>query len=598
MIQELRKVFDAIHKLNFILSKEQKLYCVIVFFMSLISAFLEVLGVSIVVPLMTAFLTMDKLRENSYASAIFKFLHITSDFQIIIFICLGVAVIYIAKNAFSIFFTWVSAKFANKIRRELALRIFDAYVKQGYGYFADNNSSKLLTGIGVDPQSVQTIVSNLFQLLTRLITVIAMVIFILIQIPFIAVVLFGLAAISFGMSEVVFRKRLKKAGQDQRHFSYLARQASIEAIQGSKEVFVMNRQRYFVDEYRRCMEKYDRACAEAAVGAAAPNNILEAVCVIGVVFAIAFQALNATDISGMITQIATIALAAFRILPYLGTIMGSANTIVFNSPGLVVAYNTLYEVKDLEKVEEERKQAAPEKKNSGRAFQKELVLSNIEFAYSDRGQKILDGLNLKIEKGNSIGLIGASGAGKTTLADLILALYTPQNGSICMDGIDIKMIGEEWHRITGYIPQTVYLSDTSIRKNVAFGIKESEIDDDKVWKALEMAQLKDFVEDLEDGLDTRVGEWGVKFSGGQRQRIAIARALYNDPDILIMDEATAALDNETEKAVMESIELLQGLKTLIIVAHRLTTVKKCDKIYEIVGGKAVLRAKKEIFGEV
>ena len=598
MIQELRKVFDAIHKLNFILSKEQKLYCVIVFFMSLISAFLEILGVSIVVPLMTAFLTMDKLRENSYASAIFKFLHITSDFQIIIFICLGVAVIYIAKNAFSIFFTWVSAKFANKIRRELALRIFDAYVKQGYGYFADNNSSKLLTGIGVDPQSVQTIVSNLFQLLTRLITVIAMVIFILIQIPFIAVVLFGLAAISFGMSEVVFRKRLKKAGQDQRHFSYLARQASIEAIQGSKEVFVMNRQRYFVDEYRRCMEKYDRACAEAAVGAAAPNNILEAVCVIGVVFAIAFQALNATDISGMITQIATIALAAFRILPYLGTIMGSANTIVFNSPGLVVAYNTLYEVKDLEKVEEERKQAAPEKKNSGRAFQKELVLSNIEFAYSDRGQKILDGLNLKIEKGNSIGLIGASGAGKTTLADLILALYTPQNGSICMEGIDIKMIGEEWHRITGYIPQTVYLSDTSIRKNVAFGIKESEIDDDKVWKALEMAQLKDFVEDLEDGLDTRVGEWGVKFSGGQRQRIAIARALYNDPDILIMDEATAALDNETEKAVMESIELLQGLKTLIIVAHRLTTVKKCDKIYEIVGGKAVLRAKKEIFGEV
>lgn len=598
MIQELRKVFDAIHKLNFILSKEQKLYCVIVFFMSLISAFLEILGVSIVVPLMTAFLTMDKLRENSYASSIFKFLHITSDFQIIIFICLGVAVIYIAKNAFSIFFTWVSAKFANKIRRELALRIFDAYVKQGYGYFADNNSSKLLTGIGVDPQSVQTIVSNLFQLLTRLITVIAMVIFILIQIPFIAVVLFGLAAISFGMSEVVFRKRLKKAGQDQRHFSYLARQASIEAIQGSKEVFAMNRQGYFVDEYRRCMEKYDRACAEAAVGAAAPNNILEAVCVIGVVFAIAFQALNATDISGMITQIATIALAAFRILPYLGTIMGSANTIVFNSPGLVVAYNTLYEVKDLEKVEEESKQAAPEKKNSGKAFQKELVLSDIDFSYSDRDQKILDGLNLKIKKGNSIGLVGASGAGKTTLADLILALYTPQNGSICMDGIDIKMIGEEWHRITGYIPQTVYLSDTSIRKNVAFGIKESEIDDDKVWKALEMAQLKDFVEDLEDGLDTRVGEWGVKFSGGQRQRIAIARALYNDPDILIMDEATAALDNETEKAVMESIELLQGLKTLIIVAHRLTTVKKCDKIYEIVDGKAVLRTKKEIFGEV
>lgn len=598
MIQEVKKVFDAIHKLNYILSKEQKFYCIIVFIMSLISAVLELLGVSIVIPLMSAILSIDELKKNVYASSIFSFFHLETNFQIIIFICCGVAVVYIAKNAFSILYTWVSAKFANKIRRELALKIFDAYIKQGYRYFADNNSSEILTGIGVDPQSVQTIISNFFTLMVRVITVIAMLCFIIVETPYMAVALFVLASVSLGISELIFSKRMKKAGEKQRDYSYLARQASIEAIQGSKEIFAMNRQKHFVTEYQRCMEQYDRSSADASVGAAAPSNILETVCVIGIVFSVAFQAINASDISTMITQIATVALAAFRMLPYLGTIMGCANTIVFSSLGLVKAYNTLYEVDHMVD------QRVLVKSNDGAdhtdrkyVFKKEILLKNIDFAYSDHGKKVLDRLDLKIEKGISIGLIGTSGAGKTTLADIILTLYKPQGGSISMDGVDINIIGEQWHNITGYIPQTAYLSDASVRNNVAFGISEKEIDDGKVWKALEMAQLKDFVENLENGLDTKVGEWGVKFSGGQRQRIAIARALYNDPDVLIMDEATAALDNDTEKAVMESIEMLQGIKTLIIVAHRLTTVRKCDRIYEIIDGKAVLRSKEEIFGD-
>lgn len=599
MVQEIKKVFDAIHKLNYILSKEQKIYCVIVFILSLISAILELLGVSIVIPLMSAILSIDELKANTYASAVFSFFHLESDFQIIIFICCGVAVIYIAKNAFSIFYTWVSAKFANKIRRELALKIFDAYIKQGYRYFADNNSSEILTGIGVDPQSVQTIISNFFTLMVRVITVIAMLCFIIVETPYMAIALFALALVSFGISELIFSKRMKKAGERQRHYSYLARQASIEAIQGSKEIFAMNRQKHFVTEYRRCMEQYDRSSADASVGAAAPSNILETVCVIGIVFSVAFQAINTSDISTMITQIATVALAAFRMLPYLGTIMGCVNTIVFSSLGLVKAYDTLYKVDHMVD-----KSVLAEVDDHGDytgrkyVFKKEIELKNIDFSYSDHGKKVLDGLDLKIEKGTSIGLIGTSGAGKTTLADIILALYKPQGGTISMDGVDINIIGGQWHNITGYIPQTAYLSDASVRNNVAFGIPEKEIDDGKVWRALEMAQLKDFVQNLENGLDTKVGEWGVKFSGGQRQRIAIARALYNDPDVLIMDEATAALDNDTEKAVMESIEMLQGIKTLIIVAHRLTTVKKCDQIYEIVDGKAIQRTKNEVFGDM
>lgn len=593
MVNGIRKVFDAIKKLRFILSREQKIYCVIVFVMSLISAALEIMGVSILLPLLSAIMSVDQLKENSLAGSVFQFFHLSTDAQIIIFLCGVIALIYIVKNAFSIFYIWASTKFANRIRRDLSLKIFNAYVKQGYTYFVNNNSSEILRGIGGDPQSVQTIVFNMFLLMTRMITVVFIAVFIVAQTPYMTLVLLVFATVSSAITELIFKNKMRRSGEEQRNYSHLARQASLEAIQGSKEVFAMNRQEYFTKEYLRCMIKFDNACANAAVGSSAPNNILEAVCVLGVVIAVAFQTITAPDAGQQIIEIATIVVAAFRILPSLGGILGSVNTIIYNAPGLNVAYETLYEVDKLEK-----KEATPDQNREylDCRFQKEIQLSEITFSYAVDKGNVLDNLDMVIKKGTSIGLIGASGAGKTTLSDIILGLYKPQAGTIYMDGIDIAELGSNWHHITGYVPQSVYLSDASIRRNVAFGIEEKEIDDEKVWRALEMAQLKSFVEGLEEGLDTRVGEWGVKFSGGQRQRVAIARALYSDPDILIMDEATAALDNETEKAVMESIEALQGIKTLIIVAHRLTTIKKCDAIYEITGGKAVLRTKEEVFG--
>jgi hypothetical protein len=561
--------------------------------MAAISAVLEILGVSMVIPLLSVIMSIDQIRGNVYVKPILEALHLSSDTQIIIFICTGVALIYIFKNAFAIFYTWVSTKFANKIRRELALRIFNAYVRQGYTYFVEHNSSEILRGIGVDPQSVQTIVFNIFILMIRIITVVCITVFIVLTSPWLALMLLIMIALSSLMSELLFKNRMRRSGIDQREYSQQARQASLEAIQGSKEIFAMNRQKYFTDEYLRCMVKYDRSCATAAVGSSAPNNILEAMCVVGLVSAVAIKAIASGGAGMQITEIAAFALGAFRILPYIGSILGSINTITYNAPGLVVAYETLRETHELEIRQPSVKN---NEKYANAKLREEIRLSNITFAYAVEKGNVLEGLDIIIKKGKSIGLIGASGVGKTTLSDLILGLYSPQSGKITMDGTDIEEIGDNWHRITGYVPQSVYLSDASIRRNVAFGIEEDKIDDDKVWKALEMAQLKPFVEELKEGLDTRVGEWGVKFSGGQRQRVAIARALYSDPDVLIMDEATAALDNETEKAVMESIEALQGLKTLVIVAHRLTTVKKCDEIYEIIGGKAVLKSKEEVFG--
>ena len=212
--------------------------------------------------------------------------------------------------------------------------------------------------------------------------------------------------------------------------------------------------------------------------------------------------------------------------------------------------------------------------------------------YPESKKATLQGINLEIKKGESVAFIGESGAGKTTLADIILGLYIPQEGTVTVDGVSIYDIPQDWSRIVGYVPQSVYLLDDTIRNNILFG--EKQMDDKKIWDALKQAQLYDFVKTLPDGLNTIVGERGIKFSGGQRQRIAIARALYYNPDILVLDEATSALDNETEEALMESIEALQGLKTLIIIAHRLSTIRNCDKIYEVKDGKIELRNKEEI----
>ena len=345
------------------------------------------------------------------------------------------------------------------------------------------------------------------------------------------------------------------------------------------------------------MEGANRATIRQAFGAATPAYLIEAVCITGLLVAVAIQMVSVDDSINLISQMATIGVAAFRILPSLGAILSSLNSAVYYAPALSVAYDTLQRVKALElkqEIENSKKQVLA----GNYSFKDELKLEDVSFSYPQAREKVIEKLNMVIRKGTSVAFIGASGAGKTTLADLILSLLKPENGKIFMDGTDINELGDKWHEIIGYVPQSIYLTDSSIRKNIAFGIEESKIDDKKIWKALEMAQLRSFVDSLPEGLDTRVGECGVKFSGGQRQRIAIARALYKEPDILILDEATAALDNETETAVMESIEALQGYKTLIIVAHRLTTIKNCNVIYEITNGKAEIVEKEKIFSNL
>lgn len=597
MINEIRKVKDALGKLYFILNREQKLYCVLVFIMSLIAALIETVGVSVIVPVVQVVISADTLMDQSYLRPIIELFHLKTNKEVILLICISVGIVYIIKNLYSLVYTWASARFSNKIRRELAVRILQTYMNQGYIFFVENNSSRLIRGISSDVISVQTVISGFFSFICKLMIILCMTLFIIIQTPVIAIGILCLVIFCFAISQLIFRKPMRRFGVSSREYAFRASRASLEAIQGHKEILVFGRQNHFVNEYLKNMIGYNRAEVQMSVASAAPSFLIEAVCIIGLLVVVAVQSIVSGGNNNLLTQMITIALAALRILPALGALLGNANTIVFNAPGLTAASDTLHMVNELNGKEEDKKEGA--KKNYKDVhFERELVLSHVSYAYPRTEKRVIDDLSLSITKGISVGLIGASGAGKTTLADIVLGLLKPQSGEVLMDGMNIEMLGEEWHHIIGYVPQSIYMTDASIRENVAFGIDEELIDDDKIWKALEMAQIKEFVEGLAEGLNTKVGEWGVQLSGGQRQRIAIARALYNEPDIIVLDEATAALDNETENAVMESIEALQKVKTLIIVAHRLTTIRKCDVIYEITDGKAVRRDKEEVLSAV
>lgn len=592
----LIKIKDALGKLNFILSAEQKRYGVWMLILSLLAAVFEMIGVSVILPLMQVMLKPDDLWDRWYVRRVTDVLHIETNEGLVFLICTVVILVYIVKNVYFIFYSYVTTRYANKIKKELSVRVLEAYMQQGYLFFVNHNSGRLLQGMGGDVSSVYTIVSQLFSLISKGLTIVCIGVFILVQTPALALCLVALVVLCFVLIQLIFRKSMRKYGELQRRYSWYSQQISLESIQGSKEILVMNRQKHFVSMFRKNTDKLNAASLRVDMGARTPTYIIETICITGLLLIVGVMYGKTNDTVELISQLSAIAIAAFRILPSLGGISSAVNSIMFNMPALSAAYETLSQVKELEKeftLQEKTDSEHMQHVN----FQDKLELKNIVFSYPNAEVRVLNGVNITIKRGQAVAFIGPSGAGKTTLSDVVLALLEPQAGQILMDGINIQELGTRWNHLVGYVPQSVYLIDNSVRNNVAFGYSEEEIDDEKVWKALEMAQIKDFVETLPEGLDTFVGEFGVRFSGGQRQRMAIARALYSNPDILILDEATSALDNDTENAVMEAIDALQGIKTLIIVAHRLSTIRNCDVIYEIKDGKATERSKKEIFPE-
>lgn len=586
MLNPIKKIQTVLYKLSYILTKKQKKKSIIVFGAILIGSLMEMIGVSSMIPLITAMLYPEKLWENPYIVRIFETFQIGKDFPIFIIIGIAVMLVYIIKNMYLIFLSYVRSEFAGDVQQELSGRMMKAFMDRDYIFFLNTNSSELLRGISEDVARVHTVLNNLFKMVTDLLTIFAICLFIICTDVLMALSVIALAGGSLVVISLLFRKRMKELGKERVRCETVLKQEAYQAFQGIKEITVMNRKQYFANRYSEGWRKQKKTVIGEAVASESPAYIIETVCVIGLMLAIFVRIGLGVEADSFFAQLAAFAVGAFKILPAVSKTTSTINLMNYYLPGVDAVYSNLNAV-ELYRKKEKRVVSKVQYTD----FKKELEIRNVSWEYPGTNKMVLRNLSMKVKKGTSVGLIGESGAGKSTLADIILGLLRPEEGEILLDGINIKDLGTDWNAIVGYVPQTIYLIDDTVRKNVAFGMEDNKIDDGKVWKALEQAQLKEFVEELPNGLDTLVGERGVRFSGGQRQRIAIARALYENPKILVLDEATSALDNETEESVMESIEALQGYKTLIIVAHRLTTIQKCDAVYEIIGGSAVLKNK-------
>lgn len=598
-IKSIKRIFD---QLLYILTPEQKKGAILVLVFMIISSGLELLGVSAIYPFLQMMLESDELKKKWYVHWIYIINPDITTQNVLLILGVLIMLIYIFKNIFMIISAYVQNSYAAKCQREISVFMLEAYMKRPYQFFLNTNSGDIYRGISSDITGVYQILLYLFSMIMEIITILCLGIYLVVTDYVMALGAIMLAGICFMAIVIGFKGRMKEAGKCARDAAGLANKYGYQAINGIKEISVLGRRENFVKQYSEAAFVQQRSAMINGFITACPDRILEGVCISGFIGIACIRISFGTDIDTFIPVLGTFAMAAFKILPSISKVSSRINSLIYFQSSLQGVYDNLKESQEYERTLSEY--ILPYEHNMRHEderchrFHNQLCIRDVSWKYQNTTERILNHINLEIKKGEAVALIGASGAGKTTLADIIMGLFKPQEGMITMDGIDIFTIPGQWTKIIGYVPQSVFLIDDTVRCNVAFGLDRENISDEKVWKALEQAQLRDFVEKLSHGLGTIVGERGVKFSGGQRQRIAIARALYENPDILVLDEATSALDNETETAVMESIEALQGSKTLIIVAHRLTTIRNCDVIYEIRDGKAVKRNKDEVLAGV
>ena len=585
-MKEFKAIKDVVVQLNYVMNRKQKGRTVGVFFLLLIGSLLELIGISIILPFVYAIVDMKSVMQNRYVAAVLHQFPSVTEAGVLFGLIILIVVVYLIKNLTLLFIQYQISRFGCDYKKDVSTRMLSAYLHQPYIAYSNLNTSDVLRGIYNDVEGSYNVLSTLLNMVSDILGVVAISIFLFSKDKFITCGLIVLSIISGLFLYKGIRSKTKEMGYKQREISSQAYKVACQAVGGIKDIMVMNRQSQFETEYEKLFEEKRKIEITYTCFLSLPNRLVETVFISGLTLIVGIRYLMGVNNTEFVVNLAAFAAAAVKIMPYMSKIMANVTQLIYMRLNITSVYHHLQNTaKYLTK--------CPQNISVKQHFQDRIVIHDLEWRYPGSNRKILCGINMEIKKGEAIAFIGESGVGKTTLADIILGLYVPQKGTVTVDGMSIFDIPQDWSKFIGYVPQAVYLLDDTIRNNILFGEKCAK--DDLVWEALEKAQLKEFVMGLPEGLDTVVGERGIKFSGGQRQRVAIARALYYNPDILVLDEATSALDNETEEVLMESIEALQGIKTLIIIAHRLSTIRNCDKIYEIKDGLAILRDKRDIF---
>ena len=575
---------QILKKLNVLLDKKQKRTMAGLVVLMIIGAALQTLGVSMILPVVSIVMDKEAIYKEGLLNDAFLLLGGGSETRFTVIVMLGLIGAFILKNAFLYFQQKATLAFVYTNQFRTSERMMKNYLRRGYEFYLNADTAVVQRNITSDVNNMYALILALLTLLSDGIVFVFLVTFCFMQDVVMTLLIASVLLVLLVVIKRVLKPILHKAGEDnQNYYSGLFKWIS-QTVQGIKEVKIACKEQYFVSEYVKCGKGYVDAVQKYSLYNQVPKLLIETVCVVVMVGYMLFMVLTGVNADAMISTLTAFAAAALVLLPCVNRVNNQINNISYFEPFFMGVSDNLQDEISGDHIDMSYALEVSDKL----PITEKIEMKDIVYAYPNTERLIFDHADLTIPVGASVGVVGTSGAGKSTVVDILLGLLEPKSGAILADGVNIKDNYRHWLKNVGYIPQMIFMLDDTIRKNVAFGIPEDQIDEKRLWEVLKEAQLDEFIKSLPEGLDTSIGERGIRVSGGQRQRIGIARALYNNPEVLILDEATSALDNDTEAAIMESINRLHGKKTLIIIAHRLQTIEKCDVVYRVENGKATI----------
>ncbi len=571
----------TIRKILYLFSDREKVQIGLIFLLMLLGAGLETLGVGLIPPFVALLGNPEVIQKQQILSWLYTKLGVSSNQTFLLWMSVILLGIYLLKNAYLAVLTYWQYYFLYEKQISLSRRLLQAYLYSPYTFHLQRNSAELVRNITSEiPQFFVGVLVPALTLGTEIMVMSCIALLLVMIEPLSS----AIAAVFLGMSifwlNRTIRKQMSGQGSIRQEEGGKMIQWVNQSLGGVKETKVLGRETFFLDAFTRSAQAFGKANLFVGLATQLPNLFIDTVLIAAVLLIVIFSLIQGRAIQSILPMLSLFAIAALRLMPSAKRIVSTITTIRYLKNAVDLIYQDLV---SLETTSSSR--STVEHSESSSTQLKQLIeLRNIHYQYPNATKPSLACISLAIKKGESIAFIGSSGAGKTTIVDVILGLLKPTEGEILVDGKNIFADLDSWQRQIGYIPQSIYLSDDTIRSNIAFGLATDQINEEQVWSAVKAAQLEELVYRLPDRLDTLVGERGIRLSGGQRQRIGIARALYHNPEVIVMDEATASLDNTTEREFMQALESMSGHKTMITIAHRLSTVKNCDRLYLIKNG--------------
>lgn len=564
-------------KLLSTLSSKQKYQCIFLVCCILIGAILETVGVSVIIPVL-AFMTQKDIAAT-YPKLRPLLITLGNPTQNVLIAGSMILLVffYLFKTFFMGFYNWRLKQFVRNLVGRTAYKLYSGYLRLPWTFHMQHNSAKLILNINTETGVLAFGVQSCLTFLGEGIILCSIIILLLVISPVETIIIAATLGCSAYLLNIFVKHRLTEWGKFRQYHDSLRTQHLQQGLGCIKDVKLLGKEEEFSKQY----DEHNKVVVGYVAKVEAISDItklcLELFGVMALSILVIVMVVNSNSLDTLLSRVGLFAVAAFKLLPLVNKLCLSVNNMRYYLPGINRAYEELQLVKNTDNVESE----------VCLEFSHVISIKKVSYRYVSSTGCVLKSISLDILKGSAVGLIGSSGAGKSTLVDLVLGLLTPNEGHILVDGVDIQSNLRGWQKRIGYVPQSIFLIDDSIRRNVALGVPDDEIDEKSVARALRSAQLEQLVDTLPQKENTIIGEHGVRFSGGQRQRIGIARALYHDPDVLVLDEATSALDVNTEKGVMRAVNALHGSKTLIIIAHRLSTLSGCDRLYELESGRLV-----------